>query len=237
MIANVAKNMTNPNIEQLTGKVKNHLKSCWSGALVHADSLSSLELLRRRAQAEGFELAIASSFRDYHRQSKIWQEKINGKRPVYSDSGDLLDVSVMSEDELLSAILRWSALPGVSRHHWGTDFDFYDAKAVDEHYRLKLISQEYQHPGPFGELTQWLEQKVQQDDAEGFFFPFQQDVGGVAPEPWHLSHGPTAEAFESLWSFDRFVALLNGGLWPLEDVIRERAQEIYQYYVAPMVAR
>ncbi|MCZ8486094.1 D-alanyl-D-alanine carboxypeptidase family protein [Vibrio lentus] len=30
-----------------------------------------------------------------------------------------------SEQQKLSAILRWSALPGASRHHWGCDFDVF----------------------------------------------------------------------------------------------------------------
>ncbi|MGH1370660.1 MAG: M15 family metallopeptidase [Cellvibrionaceae bacterium] len=227
--------MTNPNIEQLTGKAQNHLNSCWSGSLIHAETLSSLERLRERASKAGFQLAIASSFRDYHRQAIIWQEKIQGKRPVYDDEGNLLDVSCLSDDEVLSAILRWSALPGVSRHHWGTDFDFYDASAIDDRYRLQLIPEEYQEGGPFSDLSQWLAEKVQGDDAEGFFFPYEKDLGGVAPEPWHLSHRPTARAFESLWSFDRFMAMLDEGIWPLEGAIRKRAKDIYHYYVAPAV--
>lgn len=204
---------------------------------MHRDMLSSLDRLKQRASAEGFELAIASSFRDFARQTTIWQEKIDGKRPVYSASGEPLDVSKMTEAEVLEAILRWSALPGVSRHHWGTDFDYFDSLAIDEEYRLQLVPQEYQESGPFGELTRWLKQQVQEGNAEGFFFPYLEGAGGIAPEPWHLSHGPSAKAFEALWSFDRFVELLDKGVWPLENAIRQNAEAIYQHFVMPAVRR
>ncbi len=229
--------MTNPNIELLIGKAQSHLIRCWSGALVHADMLSSLERLNQRARDAGFELTIASSFRDFDRQTKIWQEKIDGTRPVYGTAGQLLDAKSLADDGLLSAILRWSALPGVSRHHWGTDFDFYDTNAIDQHYQLELVPQEYEDGGPFYELTQWLRRQVEKGDAEGFFFPYREDKGGVAPEPWHLSHGPTAGVFETLWSFELFMELLDSGVWPLEVAIRSRAKEIYHQYVAPAVGR
>ena len=205
--------------------------------MVHRDMLSSLDRLKQRASAEGFELAIASSFRDFSRQTTIWQEKIDGKRAVYSSSGELLNVGEMTDEEALDAILRWSALPGVSRHHWGTDFDYFDSLAIDEGYRLQLIPQEYQENGPFAELTGWLQQQVKDGNAEGFFFPYLESAGGVAPEPWHLSHGPSAKAFEALWTFERFIELLDKGVWPLENAIRQRAEEIYQYFVKPTVRR
>ena len=36
------------------------------------------------------------------------------------------------------AILLWSALPGASRHHWGTDFDVFDRAAVPPDYRAAV---------------------------------------------------------------------------------------------------
>ena len=36
------------------------------------------------------------------------------------------------------------------------------------------------------------------DDAEGFYRPYTGELGGVAPEPWHLSHHPSAELFQPL---------------------------------------
>ena len=36
-------------------------------------------------------------------------------------------------------ILEWSALPGASRHHWGSEFDVFDLAALPEGYRVQLL--------------------------------------------------------------------------------------------------
>ncbi len=227
--------MTKPNEDQLIGRTTEHLTPCWSGALVHRDALYSLEALRLHAAEAGFELGVASSFRDFDRQQLIWQEKIDGRRPLYSSSGEPLDVSELSEEELLSAILRWSALPGVSRHHWGTDFDIYDAAAVSSDYRLQLVPEEYALGGPFYEFSCWLRELVETERAFGFFYPYLKDEGGVSPEPWHISYQPVASKYQTLWSYERFEQMLDSNCWPLSEVIKLRREEIFVRYVAPMI--
>jgi len=39
--------------------------------------------------------------------------------------------------EKIASILRWSALPGTSRHHWGTDLDIIDAKALTAEMKVQ----------------------------------------------------------------------------------------------------
>ena len=91
-----------------------------------------VELLRLRSGAEtaGFDLRVASSYRSFERQLLIWNNKASGLRPVLDDRGLSLDITRLSERDLAYAILRWSALPGASRHHWGTDLDVYDASRM-----------------------------------------------------------------------------------------------------------
>jgi hypothetical protein len=80
--------------------------------------------------------------------------------------------------ERVAAILWWSALPGTSRHHWGTDFDVLDAAAMPAGYKLQVIPAEYLEGGPFHRLTTWLDAHM---GAFGFFRPYTTDRGGVAP--------------------------------------------------------
>lgn len=203
--------------------------------MVHREMLPALERLRSKARDAGFELAVASAYRSFDRQLLIWQEKMTGKRSLLDDSGRELSASMLSENDLLDAILRWSALPGISRHHWGTDLDVYDAAAMPEGYRLQLVSEEYLSGGPFVEFHHWLKQLIETDDAEGFFFPYQFDHGGVAPEPWHISYRPLAHSFEQMWDEPFYDSLLKQGLWPLTRAIETRAEEIFQRYVWPTV--
>ncbi|MYM64330.1 M15 family metallopeptidase [Pseudomaricurvus sp. HS19] len=216
---------------RLTGQTEAHLVPGPGGVLVHRQVLEPLQRLHRRAQAAGFELTLASGFRSFERQMSIWQRKLRGELPLLSRTGERLDVDALSPDEQLQALLRWSALPGTSRHHWGTDFDIYDAAAVPAGYHLQLVPEEYTGDGPFAPMTQWLQQAVASDSGEGFFFPYAEDIGGVAPEPWHLSYRPLAQQFLQAFEPAVFQALLQGAGWPLADSIAGRAEEIYRRYI------
>lgn len=223
---------------QLTGQTESHLVPCRSRdhedcaeLLVHADALAPLERLRSKAKQAGFELAIASSFRGFDRQQRIWQEKAAGKRPVYNADGVLLDVARLSDETLLWSILRWSALPGTSRHHWGSDLDVYDAAAVGSDYRLQLVPEEYAPGGPFWAFRQWLDGQIEKGQSEGFFHPYAHDTGGVAPEPWHISYRPVAEQYLSQFGFEVFQGLLDSKAWPLSEEIAVHADEIYRRFV------
>ena len=44
-------------------------------------------------------------------------------------------------------ILRWSALPGGSRHHWGTEIDIFDPDLLPQGQSLQLEPWEYESGG------------------------------------------------------------------------------------------
>jgi len=96
--------------------------------------------LRRAARHAGLELVAVSGFRDFDRQLEIWNAKYAGTRPVLDAAGALLDMAVLEPAQRIDAILRWSALPGASRHHWGTDFDLIDAGAVPPVENSSVVS-------------------------------------------------------------------------------------------------
>ena len=74
---------------------------------------------------------------------------MNGTRPILDDHGEAKNPRDLTPSELLESILRWSALPGFSRHHWGTDFDIYDKSTLPHGYQVQLVPEEYQKRGPF----------------------------------------------------------------------------------------
>ena len=152
---------------------------------VHAQIADDFKSLQQAAKKAGFSLAIASSFRDFDRQSAIWNAKFSGKRPVFDKHQVAIDLSTLTDIEKCHAILLYSALPGASRHHLGTDLDVYDEAAIAADYELQLSPLEYSETGPFARLTTWLDNNLTK---YGFFRPYQHDLGGVSPEPWHISH-------------------------------------------------
>lgn len=182
---------------------------------VDEQAAQALRRLQARAEDAGHRVRVASGYRDYHRQLKIFNEKACGLRVVHDDMGEPLHKSEFSEEQWLHAILRFSALPGTSRHHWGTDFDVWDAAAVDATYSPALEPAEYCGSGPFSGFRAWLDDLIDRDDAEGFFRPYRQDFGGTAPEPWHISYRPAAERFSPLVTAEILRPLWRGeaGNW------------------------
>ena len=191
--------------------------------LVHRDILPDWQRLQDAAAAAGFSPRAASAYRSFERQRAIWNSKADGTRAVLDTDGLPLDIHTLSPAQQLVAILRWSAIPGCSRHHWGSDLDIYDAASVPADYRLQLTAAECSPGGPFHRFHQWLDSYLSQPDA-GFFRPYDQDRGGIAPERWHLSHTRTAARFERLleeqsladWLARQDIALMDQILlqWP-----------------------
>lgn len=194
----------------LLGIRSRHLVALQTRFLAEPATSRAFERLAQRAAAAGFDLRVASAFRDYDRQTLIINQKWTGARPVRDVAGLLLERESMSDLQWLEAILRFSALPGTSRHHWGTDLDVWDAAAVSAHYRPALEPSEYQEDGVFAEMTRWLDELITEDNAEGFYKPYDTDYGGVVPEAWHISYRPVAEALQKAQRVDLCWPLWRG---------------------------
>jgi len=175
--------------------------------------------LQEDAREAGFGLAIASSYRSFDRQLAIFNAKASGERPVHDDDGQPVALGSLPVAHRLAAILRYSALPGASRHHWGTDLDVYDALAVEPGYRVMLTPQEVTPPGPFAALHAWLDERMAGRRSHGFYRPYAVDRGGVAPERWHLSYAPVARHCEG-----RVTAALLRACWGEQLQLREQME-------------
>jgi LAS superfamily LD-carboxypeptidase LdcB len=223
--------MTAVNIEVLTGADSGHIDYSLFQSGLHHGAVAAFGRLQEAALAQGFDMVIASSFRSFDRQLLIWNEKAQGLRPLYDSTGQPLAYEELSRWELAQAILRWSALPGASRHHWGTDLDIYDRAAVPEGYQVQLSPGEVSESGPFHPLHSWLDRQLAIHSAEGFFRPYDKDRGGVAPERWHLSYAPLAMEFQQQLSLDSLVEFITGQELALKTVVLEHIGEIYRRYI------
>lgn len=215
--------------EILGGKTDAHLavEGEYSGKL-HSHVVEPFVRMRDAASSDGIELCIASSFRNFDRQLYIWNAKARGERPIQNEQGEVLDISSLSEVELMHAILRWSALPGASRHHWGTDMDVYDAAALDKGAVPGLLVAEYLEGGPFASLNAWMETNLSRFD---FSRPYQRDRGGIAPEPWHISYQPVARQFESELSPEYLARILADSDLELKETVLQNLKEIFERYI------
>lgn len=217
---------------QACGRAESHLIAVDGLAgLYHGEMVADLLALKVAAQAQGFELAVASGYRSFERQLAIWQAKVFGARPVLDSQGQPLVIDQLTDEELMWAILRWSALPGASRHHWGTDIDVYDRAAVSADYQLQLIPEEYEGQGPFARLSRWLGECIERQQAFGFYRPYAEDRGGVAPEPWHLSYAPQACHYQDLLTSERLLALWRQVDLPLLTQVEANIDEIVSRFI------
>lgn len=201
------------------------------GALLHRDVLDPFGSLAEAAGRAGFALTILSAFRDFPRQLSIWNRKATGALPVLDSSARPIDISTLSDHELVFAILRWSALPGASRHHWGTDIDVYDAARTPEGYEVQLIPAEVDPGGMHAPLHEWLDVRIASGTSFGFHRPYDADRGGVAPERWHLSFAPIATEYATLLTPDLLRATLTNADMRLKDVVLEHLDEIFDRFI------
>ncbi len=217
------------NDAELTGRARTHIVDVTlPPCALHAHVAAPFQNLRRAALANGIDLVAVSSFRDFSRQLTIWNGKFSGARPILDADGRAIDADALSPRERIDAILRWSALPGASRHHWGTDVDLIDARAVAPGYSPKLTQEEFAPAGPFGALAVWLQRHAARF---GFFRPFRGQRSGVAPEPWHFSFAPLAEFARRELTLEVLRTALADTPLLGKDEVLERLDELHARYV------
>jgi D-alanyl-D-alanine carboxypeptidase len=116
------------------------------------------------AKKEGVDIRIISATRNFDYQKGIWEKK--WKREQYTGRTDL---------EKVKDILKYSSMPGTSRHHWGTDVDF------------NSVELSYFASGPGKKLYEWL---VKNGATYGFAQTYTSKADGrtgFEEEKWHWS--------------------------------------------------
>jgi len=200
----------------------------YQALLMHSEVVSQWQALVESAAKAGFDLQAASAYRSYASQLAIWNQKASGERPLLDANGNQLDVAELSPIECLWAIMKWSALPGASRHHWGSEFDVYDAASLPDGYRLKLTVEETESGGVLADFYQWLDKAL---PVTGFHRPFY-GQNSVAREPWHISctavSQPFYESLERKTLYDFFSQRKD---LALQDQVLQNFDEIYDCYI------
>lgn len=162
-------------------------------------TLTAFLKLAAAAEKAGFNIRIVSGTRNFGTQKVIWEQKFNGIRKV---AGQNLAKTMPDHDKRALEILRFSSMPGTSRHHWGTDMDFHEAKMT-----APALTNSSFKSGRGLEFHTWLTANA---SALGFCQPYTGDpalrngtrfVHGYQEERWHWSYKPVSrtlmQAFEA----------------------------------------
>ncbi len=134
----------------------------------------AFDAMRTAARKDGIEIFSQSSYRSYARQKRIWNNKV--KR--YQKSG-------MSPGKIVREIIRYSTVPGTSRHHWGTDADLIDRTPPTP--SDVLLEKHFRSGGVYEKLYRWLKENAHRF---GFAETYTSDPKrtGFNYEPWHWSY-------------------------------------------------
>ncbi len=146
------------------------------GMFLHKETYASFKKMFKSAMEEGVDLEIRSATRNFETQKSIWEAKWNGKRTLEAGT---IATEIASPKERALQILKYSSMPGTSRHHWGTDID------------LNAFTNDYFEEGPGLKVYKWLTANASE---YGFCQPYTakgiERPNGYEEEKWHWSYIP-----------------------------------------------
>jgi D-alanyl-D-alanine carboxypeptidase len=153
------------------------MKYCNKEAMyLRKEAIASFVKMYDAAKKEGVNLKIISATRNFNEQKSIWEAKWNGSRLV---NGKNLSQTINDPIERAKTILRYSSMPGTSRHHWGTDMD------------LNSLENAYFTSAEGKKVYDWLKKNAAQF---GFCQPYsvknETRPNGYEEEKWHWSYTP-----------------------------------------------
>ncbi len=140
--------------------------------------------MKDAAEKDGIKIKIVSGFRDFYRQQTIW----NNKYKKFTEEFLLDGPSAIQE------IIRFSTIPGTSRHHWGTEIDVIDENFKNE--KNLLIAKKYEEGGIFNSLKKWMDKN---SEKFGFYIVYDDNDKrpGFEYEPWHYTYKPVSDSYQT----------------------------------------
>ena len=148
--------------------------------LLEKETYSAFIKMKDAAEKDGIIIKLVSGFRDFYRQQMIW----NNKYKKFTNEFSLDGPTAIKE------IIRFSTIPGTSRHHWGTEIDIIDKNFENE--KDLLISKKYEEGGIFSSLKKWMDKNSKRF---GFYIVYDDDSNrpGFEYEPWHYTYKPVSD--------------------------------------------
>ena len=200
------------------------------GYFVDREIVADLQALSESAKANGFELRLESAYRSFEKQLSIWNRKARGELPLLSAEGVPMECP-KDEEELMYAILTWSALPGASRHHLGTDIDVVDGAACPEGYEVQLTPAECE--GMFAKFHAFLTARMETGNAFGFSRVFVPGRGKIRPEGWHIAHLPTSRKRLEHFSLDVLRSIYERSEMECKRAVLANLPQLAEEYIYP----
>ena len=177
LICNEFYSQATVDLEIIIGKSQSNLVG--DSIRLEVNTYKAFKKMEAAAKRDGIYLKIVSAYRGFERQKLIWNNKYEKFTNDFS----------LEPEKAISEIIRFSTLPGTSRHHWGTDIDIIDGNFPDE--ENVLVSEKFEKDGLFYKLKNWLDNN---SENFGFYLTYTNDKNrkGFEFEPWHYSYKPVS---------------------------------------------
>lgn len=179
---NVKKEISSKEVESyLTGKFSPEKHPAFSrvpekyanrkGYYLRKETLNAFKEMHAAALKDNVNLIIRSASRNFDYQKRIWNRKWSEKRKQFPDS-----------KRRVQDILKYSSMPGTSRHHWGTEID------------LNSFNNNWFGSGKGKKLFDWMTNNAHK---YGFCRPYskknEKRLTGYNEEKWHWSYRPLSK--------------------------------------------
>ncbi len=143
-----------------------------SGLYLRKEVYASFQRMADQASKDGIRLTIVSATRNFNYQKGIWERKWD--RPKYMGWQEL---------NKTKDIMRYSSMPGTSRHHWGTDVD------------LNQLENSWFEDGEGKKVYDWLTEHAEEYGFHQVYTSQTNGRTGYLEEKWHWSYMPLATVF------------------------------------------
>ncbi len=141
-----------------------------SGLYLRKEVYASFQRMADQASKDGIRLTIVSATRNFNYQKGIWERKWD--RPKYMGWQEL---------NKTKDIMRYSSMPGTSRHHWGTDVD------------LNQLENSWFEDGEGKKVYDWLTEHAEEYGFHQVYTSQTNGRTGYLEEKWHWSYLPLAQ--------------------------------------------
>ncbi|MGC9330627.1 MAG: M15 family metallopeptidase [Bacteroidales bacterium] len=136
--------------------------------------------MRQAALKDSIDIIIRSGTRTFYEQRYIWNQKFTGNR---KHGKGYLD-QYFSDSAKVANLLAYTAVPGTSRHHWGTDIDINETSHV-------YFKREYGK-----KVYDWLMENAADYGFYQVYVPFgDKRTTGYNTEEWHWTYKPESDKF------------------------------------------
>jgi len=174
---------------------KEDIKVYGKGINLRKEAHDAFLEMKKAAYSAGIDLKVISGYRNFERQVQIWERKYDN----YTEEDGMAPIDAIDK------IIKYSTIPGTSRHHWGTDVDIVDGyRKVEGNV---LDPNKFGEGGPYEDFKNWMDAN---SEKYGFYLVYTDHPKrkGFKYEPWHYSYAPISKPMLTAFRRKNILLLL-----------------------------